>query len=157
MRSWNSTIQDLLTLLQYVSIIRLKAVRSHDLLRNRATVKMLKSNICSANICAGRFSKPTAPHFALILANTVAGLPSHWIHFAFCHFSDHGSQFLHTAFLVTNFFFKFNLLLSLRQMKTITKPSPRAHAPWLQKEWEMLLLVSSAHSPSLQTPNKVLG
>ena len=65
MCSLNSTVQDLLTLLQYVSKIRLKAVRSHDLLRNRATVKMLKGNICSGNICAGGFSKPTAPLFCV--------------------------------------------------------------------------------------------
>ena len=143
----------------YASIIRLKAVRSHASIRNRATVKMLKGNICSGNICAGGFSKPTAPLFCVDSCKhcrwLVVTLDPFWIS---CHFSDHHSQFFYTAFLVTNFiFFKFNLLLSLRQMKTMTKSSPRAHAPWLQKEWEMLLLVSSAHSPSLQTPDKVLG
>jgi len=88
--------------------------------------------------------------FALILANTVAGLSSHWIHFEFLvTFQTMTLNFFTLHFLSQTSFFKFNLLLPLRQMKTMTKPSPRAHAPWLQKEWEMFLLVSSAHSPSL--------
>ena len=120
MRSWNPTIQDLLTLLQYVSIIRLKAVRSHASIRNRATVKMLKGNICSGNICAGGFSKPTAPLFCVDSCKHFCWLVVTLINFEggiSCHFSDHGSRFLHTAFLVTKFFFKFDLPPSLKQVK----------------------------------------
>ena len=77
--------------------------------------------------------------FALILANTVAGLSSHWIHFEFLvTFQTMTLNFFTLHFLSQTSFFKFNLLLPLRQMKTMTKPSPRAHAPWLQKEWVML-------------------
>ena len=91
----------------YASTFRMRAVRSHASIRNRATAKMLKGNICSGNICAGGFSKPTAPLFCVDSCKhcrwLVVTLDPFWIS---CHFSDHDSQFLHTAFLVTNFFFQ---------------------------------------------------
>jgi len=155
---WNDVDVCALGILQYricwhycnmcTSIIRLKSVRSHDLLRNRATVKMLKGNICSGNICAGGFSKPTAPLFCVDSCKhcrwLVVTLDPFWIS---CHFTLH--------FLSQTSFFQIQPP-SLTQTdenhdKAITK------GPWLLKEWEMFLLVSSAHSPNLQTPIEVLG
>ena len=56
------------------------------------------------------------------------------------------------------FFFKFNLLLSRRQMKTMTKSTPKAHAPWLQKEWQMLhQRIPQACRPQIRSLASLVG
>ena len=66
-----------------------------------------RQHLFRGNICAGGLSKPTAPLFCVDSCKHC-----HWLVVTFdpfwisCHFLDHGSQFLHTAFLVTNFFFQ---------------------------------------------------
>jgi len=132
MCSANSTRQDLLTYCKILHVCVNNQIESSHITwsatQQSNSKNVERQHLFRQHLCRW-FSNPTAPLFALILANTVAGFSSHWIHFEFLvTFQTITLNFFTLHFLSQTFFFKFNLLLPLRQIKTMTKPSPRAHS-----------------------------